>query len=47
MSSTLSLTLYNGAKIPSLGFGTWLLKGSEVINPLKWALEAGYRHIGS
>jgi len=25
--------------------GTWLLKGSEVINPLKWALEAGYRHI--
>lgn len=39
-------TLYNGVKIPKIGFGTWQTKGGEeAYNSVKWALEAGYRHI--
>ncbi len=37
--------LNNGVKIPLLGFGTWQLKGENLLQPLTWALEAGYRHI--
>ena len=41
-----SFTLYNGVKIPAIGFGTWQVKdGEEAYNSVKWALEAGYRHI--
>ncbi|KAJ3555050.1 hypothetical protein NM688_g2787 [Phlebia brevispora] len=39
--------LRDGAEIPILGFGTYELEGRSVINPVKWALEAGYRHIDS
>ncbi len=35
----------NGAQIPSLGFGTWPLKGEEGIAAVSAALDAGYRHI--
>lgn len=35
----------NGAEIPALGFGTWLLKGKEGIAAISAALDAGYRHI--
>jgi diketogulonate reductase-like aldo/keto reductase len=39
-------TLHNGLKMPSLGLGVWQVKkGDEVENALRWAIEAGYRHI--
>lgn len=39
-------TLYNGVKIPAIGFGTWQVKdGQEAYNSVKWALEEGYTHI--
>ena len=39
-------TLSNGVKIPAVGFGTWQVKdGQEAYDSVKWALEAGYRHI--
>lgn len=38
--------LNNGRRIPLLGLGVYLSKqGSETQNAVKWALEAGYRHI--
>ena len=38
--------LSNGVEIPYFGIGTWQSKdGREVIDSVKWALEAGYRHI--
>jgi len=45
MNSKAVLTLNNGVKIPVIGFGTWLVKGTAVQNAVKWAIEAGYRHI--
>ncbi|MCV3296218.1 MAG: aldo/keto reductase [Oenococcus sp.] len=39
-------SLKNGIKIPVVGFGTWQSNnGAEAYNAVKWALEAGYRHI--
>ena len=39
-------TLSNGVKIPKVGFGTWQTKsGEEAYNSVRWAIEAGYRHI--
>lgn len=35
----------NGIEIPAIGFGTWLLEGEKVTEPLKIALEKGYTHI--
>ncbi len=38
--------LSNGVKMPWLGLGVWQVKdGEEVINAVKWAIEAGYRSI--
>lgn len=38
--------LYNGVKIPAIGFGTWQVKdGDEAYTSTIMALEAGYRHI--
>ncbi|RXG12385.1 diketogulonate reductase-like aldo/keto reductase [Leeuwenhoekiella aestuarii] len=38
--------LSNGHKMPYLGLGVWKAEdGEEVIHAVKWALEAGYRHI--
>lgn len=38
--------LSNGVKMPYVGLGVWQSEdGKEVINAVKWALEAGYRHI--
>ncbi len=39
------INLNNGIKVPILGLGTWRLTGKDAINAVKWALEAGYRHI--
>src|SRR3712207_778490 len=35
----------NGAAIPALGLGTWALSGSACVQAVRWALEAGYRHV--
>ena len=41
-----TFTLNNGVKMPYFGLGVYLSKdGQEVINAVKWAVEAGYRHI--
>ena len=46
MVKDLDFTLYNGVKIPAIGFGTWqAASGEEAYNSALWALEAGYRHI--
>lgn len=39
------LTLNTGAKIPTVGFGTWQAKPGEVEIAVETALRAGYRHI--
>lgn len=41
-----NITLNNGVKIPQIGFGVFRVEdGEEVVQAVKWALEAGYRHI--
>jgi len=38
--------LYDGNVMPMLGFGTWEIpNGTECEMAVRWALEAGYRHI--
>jgi diketogulonate reductase-like aldo/keto reductase len=38
--------LNNGVEIPYLGFGVFLCKDDEeTVNAVRWAIEAGYRHI--
>ena len=38
--------LNNGVEIPYLGIGVFQVKdGDEAVNTVRWALEAGYRHI--
>ncbi|KAI5122554.1 hypothetical protein M0805_005281 [Coniferiporia weirii] len=39
--------LRDGNLIPLLGFGTYEIEGREAYDTVKWALEAGYRHIDS
>ncbi|TCD64046.1 hypothetical protein EIP91_004595 [Steccherinum ochraceum] len=41
------LKLRDGVEIPLLGFGTYELEYDDATNPVRWALEAGYRHIDS
>lgn len=42
----MNLQLNNGVSIPQLGFGVFRTKdGVETENAVRWALEAGYRHI--
>ena len=35
----------NGAAIPAIGLGTWDLRGEACATAVRWALQAGYRHI--
>ena len=44
---TMQLTkLKNGVSIPTIGLGVFRSSdGEETVNAVKWALEAGYRHI--
>lgn len=38
--------LHNGVAMPYFGLGVYLSEdGQEVINAVRWAIEAGYRHI--
>ena len=40
------IKLNNGVEIPQLGLGVFRSKdGDETVDAVKWALEAGYRHI--
>ncbi|CAG8135338.1 unnamed protein product [Penicillium salamii] len=45
MPLTTHFTLNTGAKIPTVGFGTWQAKPLEVENAVEVALKQGYRHI--
>lgn len=41
-----SRALADGNRIPVLGLGVWQVRnGPECVNAVRWALEAGYRHI--
>ena len=41
-----SRVLADGNEIPLLGLGVWQVpNGPECVNAVRWALEAGYRHI--
>jgi len=35
----------NGAAIPAIGLGTWRLAGDDGAQAVRWAIEAGYRHV--
>ena len=37
--------LNNGILMPQFGLGVWKAQGQDVVNAVKWAIEAGYRHI--
>jgi 2,5-diketo-D-gluconate reductase B len=41
----IDVTLSNGSSMPSLGMGTYLLKGKAGIEAVHSALKVGYRHI--
>lgn len=46
MNLTTTKLLNNGAQMPIFGLGVFRSKdGDETYNAVKWALEAGYRHI--
>jgi diketogulonate reductase-like aldo/keto reductase len=45
MSLPTHFTLKTGARIPSVGFGTWQAKPLEVEHAVEVALKSGYRHI--
>jgi diketogulonate reductase-like aldo/keto reductase len=41
----MKFTLHNGIEIPAVGLGTWKSKSKEAYNAVRFALDAGYRHI--
>lgn len=46
MKNDSTFTLYNGDKIPALGFGTWQIPNGDVCyNAVSYALKCGYKHI--
>ena len=44
-AKTATVTLNTGARMPALGFGTYLLTGDACRSAVLAALRAGYRHI--
>jgi 2,5-diketo-D-gluconate reductase A len=42
---TETVTVGDGVKIPLVGFGTWQVTGRRGYEAIRYALEAGYRHI--
>ena len=45
MSAVPTLRLNNGVEMPQLGFGVFLVPADEVVEPVRAALDAGYRLI--
>lgn len=45
MSDVATLRLNNGVEMPPLGFGVFLVPADEVVEPVRNALDAGYRLI--
>ena len=46
LNANSKIILNNKTEIPVIGFGVFRIPdGEEVVNAVKWALEAGYRHI--
>jgi len=45
MNPSSTKLLHNGVTMPLLGLGVWQAKNAETVQAVKWALEAGYRHI--
>ena len=45
MSSVPEIVLNDGARIPQLGFGTYLIDPADAAAAVRTALEIGYRHI--
>ncbi|MFH5811945.1 aldo/keto reductase [Companilactobacillus sp. FL22-1] len=39
------IELANGVMIPQVGLGVFRMNDQEVLDSVKWAIEAGYRHI--
>lgn len=42
---TAPLVRANGAAIPAIGLGTWPMTGDACSQAVRWAIEAGYRHV--
>ena len=45
MTDIPAVNLDGGATMPVVGFGTWQLSGRRAYEPVRYALEVGYRHI--
>jgi 2,5-diketo-D-gluconate reductase A len=40
-----TVELASGHRIPIIGFGTWQIVGEDAYRSVRWALDAGYRHL--
>jgi diketogulonate reductase-like aldo/keto reductase len=45
MSTKTTVTLAGGVEMPRVGLGTWQLSGRRAYDAIRYALDAGYRHI--
>jgi 2,5-diketo-D-gluconate reductase A len=45
MTVTSTVTLAGGVEMPRVGLGTWRLSGRQAYDAIRYALDAGYRHI--
>ncbi len=45
MSVTTTVTIGGGVELPRVGLGTWQLSGRRAYDAIRYALDAGYRHI--
>jgi diketogulonate reductase-like aldo/keto reductase len=45
MGVTTTVALPGGVELPRVGFGTWQLHGRRAYDSVRYALDAGYRHI--
>src|SRR4051794_12513667 len=45
MEGVMHIELNDGARIPQLGFGVWLIGPDETEDAVAGALAAGYRHV--
>ena len=39
------VSLGPGMTMPMIGFGTWQIRGNSAYESVRWALQAGYRHL--